>query len=121
MCIEKIESCTPTFAPCVRYELPLLPISKITNKCVDLEDTTKDLYEIATEIKALIPANLIATIQTMQSQIATLQTQVTALQVQNICLKSVSQCVNITGQDPCGSPITNLGQVLNYLINKVNT
>ena len=122
MCIPSTsDNCaSPNFSPCIRYELDLPEFSAITKTCVNLEDTTKDIYTLIGEIKEEIPENLIETIETIESQIATLQAQVLALQQENICLKDITSCVDIEGLDPCSEPITNLGQVLNYILNRLD-
>jgi len=120
MCQENINSCGEViFSQCVNYEEELPDFTKITKSCVNLEDTTKDLYLIAGEIKEEIPENLIETIEDFETRIILLESQVLALQQENICLKDITECVNILGDDPCGSQITNLGQVLNYIINRL--
>ena len=117
---SKSDNCgTVVHAPCVPYELELPEISNIDKKCVNVEDTTNDLYEIVTDLQSQIPEDLENTIETLQSQIETLQEQVLALQEENICLKDMTECVNILGLDSCQTPITNLGQVLNYILNQL--
>lgn len=118
---DKSNNCADiNFAPCVRYELDLPAISNIDTQCVNLENTTADLYEIVTDIQEQIPNNLETTIETLQSQIVTLQTQVLALQQESICLKDITECVTIPGVDPCGEPVENLGQVLNYILSQLS-
>lgn len=117
---SKSDNCgTIAFSPCVRYELELPDISNIDKKCVNIEDTTNDLYEIVTDLQEQIPENLELTVETLQSQVATLQEQVLALQEENICLKDMTECVNIPGLDPCGVAVQNLGQVLNYILSQL--
>lgn len=117
MSIDKLNTCgQPTFSPCVRYELELPDISKIEKSCVTIEDTTKDLYEIAQEQKQELEDK----VEELQTEINTLKEQLENLQEENICLKDITECVNLQSiQDPCGTPITNLAQVLNYLIDRV--
>lgn len=117
MCIDKLNTCgQPAFSPCVRYELELPEISKIEKSCVTIEDTTKDLYEISQEQKQELEDK----VEALQTEIDTLKEQLENLQEENICLKHITECVNLQSiQDPCGEPITNLGQVLNYIINRI--
>jgi len=120
MC-KDINSCGDvTFAQCVRYEEDLPEFSKITKDCVNIEDTNKDIYELIGEIKEGIPANLTTRLEELESQVSELQEQVTALQNQNVCLKDITECINVsTIEDPCGEEVTNLGQVLNYILSRL--
>jgi hypothetical protein len=102
-------NCEENFAQCIRYELPLPDFSKIDKTCVNLEDTTKDIYEILAEIKEEIPEDLSDKIEQLEEQI----TQI--IENQNICNYDITGCVDTSGlKDLCSTPITTLGQLLNY-------
>lgn len=110
----------PNFATCIRYEQELPTFTKIVKSCVNLDDTTKDIYTLIGEIKGEIPPNLITRFNLVESKITTMRGEITALQNLNICTKSILSCVNTAGlSDPCGEPITDLGQILNYILNKL--
>ena len=121
MCSQTdINSCgKKQFAQCVDYETELPEFTKITKSCVNLEDTTKDIYELIGEIKEEIPEDLIGTLETIETRLQDLEEKVLALQEENICLKDITECINIQAEDPCGELIVNLGQVLNYILNKL--
>lgn len=103
-------NCEENFAQCIRYELPLPEFSNITKSCVNIEDTTKDIYEILGEIKEQIPEDLSDKIEQLEEQINEI------IEAQNICNFDITGCVDTSGLiDPCDNPITTLGQLLNYL------
>lgn len=102
-------NCEENFAQCIRYELELPDFSKIDKTCVNLEDTTKDIYEILAEIKEEIPEDLTDKIEQLEEQI------VQIIENQNICNYNITGCVDTSGlTDTCDNPITTLGQLLNY-------
>ena len=103
-------NCEENFAQCIRYELELPDFSKIDKTCVNLEDTTKDIYEILAEIKEEIPEDLTDKIEQLEEQIAQI------IENQNICNYDITGCVDTSGlTDTCDNPITTLGQLLNFL------
>lgn len=117
--MENINTCgEPTFAPCVRYEKELPDFTKITKTCVNIEDTTDDIYKIIEDIKDSIPENLIERIEALETNYNAILERLTALEDANACTLDISSCFTPEGEDPCGSPIQNLGQALNYLDNK---
>ena len=118
--MENINTCgEPTFAPCVRYEKELPDFTKITKTCVNLEDTTDDLYKILQDIKDSVPEDLITRLESLESTLAQIIIRLTTLEDKNPCTLDISTCFTPEGEDPCGSTITNLGQALNYLDNKL--
>lgn len=120
MCNENINTCgEPIFAPCVRYEKELPPFTKIVKPCVNLEDTTDDIYKIIKDVKDSIPLNLLTRLTTLESNYNSILTRLTALENKNACNLDVSTCFTAEEADPCGQPIINLGQALNYLDNKI--
>jgi hypothetical protein len=125
----------PIKATCVDYEGALGANTKITEDCVNQNDVNEDLYAITDEIIENIDAsnlgNLCITypvgtitpksaLEQHEIEICDLQTRVTALENQNFA------DLDITGfglnfsclVDPCGAPITTLGQLLQIMINK---
>lgn len=115
--MENINSCgSITFSPCVRYELELPDFTKITKECVNLEDTTDDVYKILADIKEALPEDLAETLEIIETRLQTLETKVETLENQNVCLLDMTSCVTIAGTDACDQPITNLGQILNYIL-----
>lgn len=120
MC-QDINSCGDiAFSQCVRYEEELPEFSKITKNCVNLEDTTKDIYTLIGEIREGIPENLKDRLEELETQVVNMQLQITDLQEQDICLKNITGCVNVaTIEDPCGEQAENLGQILNYILSKL--
>jgi len=122
MCQENINSCGEVlFAPCVNYEEALPEFTKITKNCVNLEDTTKDIYLLIGELKEQVPEDLQDKLEAIEGRLTELEAQVTALQNENICLKDITDCVNTQSlTDPCGEPVENLGQLLNYILNQLN-
>lgn len=119
MCIDNINTGVDiNFAQNIRYEKELPQFSKITKSCVNLEDTTEDLYKLIEEIKEDTPENLITRLEALEFNYNNLLTEINALKNKNACDLDVSSCFNPTEQDPCGQTITKLGQALNYLDNK---
>lgn len=104
------------FAPCIRYEKELPDFTKIVKSCVNIEDTTDDIYSLIADIKQEIPANLISRLELLEEAVQELENTAQ----ESICNKDITGCVDTTGlTDPCSNPIVNLGQLLNYIISQL--
>lgn len=132
-CVER------TYATCVQYETPLPDFSKIIDQdCVTVEDTTEDLYSLVEDIRSDIDLSALGescleyvqvgnknivknVLLTYEQEICALQTRVTELETEAICNKDITQCgLDLTGLvDQCDTPITTLGQLLEYLLTRL--
>lgn len=107
------------YAPCVRYEEELPEFTKIDKDCVNLEDTTKDIYEIIGELKEQLPEELKERLEQVEEEVVTLKQKVEQLENKNYCEIDMSSCVEVDGVDPCGDSITTLGAILNDIYSKL--
>lgn len=138
-CNEKVsQRCEKLYSPCVAYQLKVPAYSKIVdNSCKSLEDTTKDLYEILGEVKdgidlselgknclVYVEAGEKAKVKDIlikyESEICSLKTTLEEIQEKSICSYLIEDCdLDLSGiSGECETPISTLGDLLNYLISK---
>src|SRR5690554_4172393 len=109
MCNQTNTSGEVNFAQNIRYEIELPNFSQIDKSCVNLEDTTEDIYNLIGEIREQVPDDLQDKLDELEEQIEQLT------QAQNICNYDITGWVDTSGLvDQCDTPITTLGQLLNY-------
>lgn len=127
----------PILSTCVDYEGPLGENTKITEDCVNQSDVNQDLYAITDEIIVdidvstltstciTIPAN-----STVAEVVALYETKICELNTKVITLENIDySTLDITGwgltiptciADPCGSPPTTLGPLLQAVMDQRN-
>lgn len=130
-CIEQ------TFSTCVDHEAPLGTNTKITTSCVTQSAVNTDLYAITDEIITNsstegLSANCLtypmtegaitlrSVIETHGTELCSLRTRVAALEARTLASFNISDLNLNIGclEDPCGSPITTLGPLLQALITR---
>ena len=140
-CKEKIKNTCgeKLYATCTYYELEVPSFSGLINEeCYTLEETTEDLYNLIEEIKEDTELSELGescleyvvgseknTVKKVllkyEEEICTLKEKVKTLEETAICDKNITECVDVSGlEDACSDPILSLGQLLTYLVTKVN-
>lgn len=105
-----------SFAPCIRYEKELPDFTNITKSCVNIEDTTEDIYDIIGDLKQEIPENLQDRLELLEEKVSELENQFE----QDICNRNINGCVDTSSlSDPCGDPIVTYGQLFNYILSQL--
>lgn len=124
-----------TYAPCTIYQGEIPTYSPLVDStCVNIEETTEDTYSFITDIReqtdlSELGANCLTYIPDpegrtvvknvllkYEEEICLLKQEVENLKTQAICDKDITSCVDTSSLvDPCGDPITTLGQLLTYL------
>jgi hypothetical protein len=134
MCGEK------TYATCTYYELEVPAFSSLVGQeCITIEETTEDLYNLVGGIKSEIDLSALGNdcltyvqeggktivknvLIKYEEEICNLKDRVTYLENEAICDKIITDCVDLTGiLDACSTPITTLGQLLQYLLDNTQT
>lgn len=129
-CAEK------NYATCIYYEQEVPNFSGLVEEsCITLEDTTKDIYTVLTGIKSELDLSALGddcefaeqpstynvknVLKSYENEICTLKQRVLELENEALCNKLVTGCVDLTGLvDQCNSPISTLGELLQYLVDK---
>ena len=140
-CSNKIKSTcgTTNYATCISYESVLPEFSELTD-CVDLDQTTTELYSLVGEIKEEIDLSELGNkcleyVETdegkivvknvllkFEEKICELEEKITDLETTDICNKSITSCnLDLSCLDllPCDTPINTLGDLLQAMINKI--
>lgn len=129
------QNCTKIYSPCVQYELDIPEFSKLSKEtpCVSIEETTKDLYENVGGIKEDLDLSELGktclryikpegtlkvrdVLLRYETEICELKNSVKKLEEEAICDKDITKC-GINLPTLCDTPITTLGQIIEYLIN----
>lgn len=139
-CDNKIKNtCSEkNYATCIYYEGAIPSYSPLINEnCVTTEEVILDLYAENTSLKSNLNLSIIGTdclqyvleggqlkvknvLLKYEEEICVLKEKVRILEEQAICDKDITQCLDLTGlSDQCTVPITNLGQLLQYLLTNI--
>ena len=140
-CSNKIKSTcgSTTYATCTTFEGTLPDFSELTD-CVDLDQTTTELYSLVGEIKEetdlselgnkcleyvetdegkIVVKNVLLK---FEEKICELEEKINILETTDICNKSLASCnLDLSCLDllPCDTPINTLGDLLQSMINKI--
>ena len=130
---------TTNYATCISYETELPTFSELED-CVDLDQTTTELYSLVGEIKEetdlselgdkcleyvetdegkIVVKNVLLK---FEEKICELEEKITDLETTDICNKSITSCnLDLSCLDllPCDTPINTLGDLLQAMINKI--
>lgn len=134
MCGEK------TYATCTYYELEVPTFSTLLDQdCITIEETTADLYLAVGGIKSEIDLSSLGNscltyvqegghnvvrnvLLKYEQEICDLKSRVTYLENEAICDKIITECVDLTGiVDACNTQISTLGELLQYLVDNIQT
>ena len=129
------QNCTKVYSPCVQYELDIPEFSTLSKDtpCVSIEETTKDLYEHVGDIKEEIDLSDIGkqcltylkpneallikdVLYRYETELCTLREKVKVLEEEAICDKDITKC-GIDLPTLCDTPITTLGEFMQYVLN----
>ena len=141
-CSNKIShTCGSTnYATCISYETELPPFSELTD-CVDLDQTTEELYSLVGEIKEetdlselgdacleyLLDENDKIVVKNVllkfEEKICELEEKINLLETTDICNKSIVSCSLDFGDlvDTCGNQPTTLAETLQLILDTLNT
>lgn len=127
----------PIDAKCLDYSGDLGSSTTITASCVDQHMVNEDLYSIVDDINGKLDTSELGdlsitfpdtggvisfkdVIAQYEIEIDALKTKVTALENTLACNLDITNCDISFGDlvDPCGEPITTLGQALQVLFNQ---
>lgn len=132
-----------TYATCTYYETLVPEFSSLTGQdCNTIEETTEDTYTLIGEIKDEIDLSGLDggtcelvydldlndkvvvknVLKKYEEEICLLKSRVLELETTAICNIDITSCeFTDLGVDPCGSPITTLGQTLQYILTQIAT
>ena len=141
-CHNKIKhTCSSTnYATCISYETELPPFSELED-CIDLDQTTTELYSLVGEIKEetdlselgnkcleyvtdennkVVVKNVLLK---FEEKICELEEKITDLETTDICNKSIVPCSLDFGDlvDACGNQPTTLAETLQLILDTLNT
>lgn len=138
MSCNKITNTCPdsTNARCVDYEGNIPEISKLYEQgCINTHETTEDTYELVEKlydqidmselgndcIEYPLPKYAKTVVKVLEEKVCSLIGRVDTLEDTHICDIDITGCNFDFGElvDPCGDPITTLGQLLQIIINEL--
>lgn len=126
-----------TYAPCVKYEKDVPEWSDLYEKsCLDLEQTTEDLYNTVTDIKEetylsdlgnecityTTSPKVKDVLKKYETEICELKQKVQELETMRLCSMLVTGCgLDLSGiETECSTPITTFSELMNYILTKIN-
>lgn len=131
---------TTNYATCTIYEKDVPTYSSLSGQdCIDLEQTTEDLYNLTTDVREQIDLTDLGNdcltyirdaenrtvvknvLLKYEEEICKLKLKIEEINNTSICDRLIGDCVDTTGLvDPCGDPIETYGQLLQFLTSKHN-
>jgi hypothetical protein len=132
-CAEK------NYATCIYYELDVPNFSSLFGEdCITIEETTNDVYEILEGILESINVSALDdncvdydtplgqalkikdVVLQLEQEVCDLRDKVTVLETTAICNADITHCtgLDLSGiNNSCATPVTTLGELLDYLLN----
>jgi hypothetical protein len=132
-CAEK------SYATCTYYEKELPDFSKLPEAigCPTIEDTTYELYNLIKEIKRETDLSDLgekcidydekltkSVLLQLEQEICDLKSEIEILKTTAICNADITHCtgLDLSGiTNSCATPVTTLGELLDYLLNHQTT
>lgn len=107
-----------TFASLVRYEGNIPVFTNMNDpSCANTEEVIEDIYSLLGDIREDLPEGLREIVDRLTERVGELETAVGNLEGRTSCDILLGDCVDTRDLiDPCGQPITTVGQLFNYLI-----